>query len=542
MAICQLHNIILSFGYGPIFENCSLSIDAGTKMGIVGANGCGKSTLLKLITGEVVADKGDVFIAKGTRVGYLQQSYRYGNETVQSRLWDGVADVLEVQRALRQCEQQMSDPSFGEGALERIFSRYEKLQASFEQLDGYAVEARMAKVAEGLDIVSLLNEPMHTLSGGEQTRTELARLLLQSPDLLLLDEPTNHLDVQAVEWLGAYLRSYRGTVLIVSHNRAFLDDSITQVLDIDAGECVLYKGNYSAYVEEKETRLLAQYAAYTEQQKQMKKMREAIKRLRTWADTANPPNEGLHRRARNMERALERMTVVKRPQLERKKMQLSPQSTERSGRDVFILRDVSFGYGENLLYSGVSVHIRKGERLAIVGENGSGKSTLLQLLQGELDPCSGFCTRGANVKIGVVKQHETWADDTITILDAFRAEVPYEEGMARQRLAGYLFYGAAVFKTIRMCSGGERMRLRLAILMEQGINVLLLDEPTNHLDIDSVEVLEDTIRAFEGTVIAVSHDRYFVDRLFEELFIVSEQTVVRAFGTFSNWRASESVK
>lgn len=315
-------------------------------------------------------------------------------------------------------------------------------------------------------------------------------MLLQKPDLLLLDEPTNHLDLFAVEWLEQFLKEYNGTVMVISHDRYFLDEVVTKIFDLEDGEIHVYHTNYSRFVEEKEERLLQEFQAYQEQQKKIKKMKEAIKRLREWANQANPPNEGLHKRARSMERALERMEKLKKPILERKQMGLQFEGQERSGKDVVVMKEVSKGFAEHLLFNEANLHVRFQERAAIVGRNGTGKTTLLKLLLEQIEPDAGEIRIGSSVKIGYLSQH-AYGNRKSNVLEAFREYVAVTEGEARHILAKFLFYGPAVFKKVTQLSGGEKMRLRLAQLMYQDINFLILDEPTNHLDIESREVLEE---------------------------------------------------
>lgn len=357
-------------------------------------------------------------------------------------------------------------------------------------------------------------------------------MLLQKPDLLLLDEPTNHLDLFAVEWLEQFLKEYNGTVMVISHDRYFLDEVVTKIFDLEDGEIHVYHTNYSRFVEEKEERLLQEFQAYQEQQKKIKKMKEAIKRLREWANQANPPNEGLHKRARSMERALERMEKLKKPILERKQMGLQFEGQERSGKDVVVMKEVSKGFAEHLLFNEANLHVRFQERAAIVGRNGTGKTTLLKLLLEQIEPDAGEIRIGSSVKIGYLSQH-AYGNRKSNVLEAFREYVAVTEGEARHILAKFLFYGPAVFKKVTQLSGGEKMRLRLAQLMYQDINFLILDEPTNHLDIESREVLEEALEQYNGTILAVSHDRYFLNKLFEKTYWIDEHKLFEFAGNYA---------
>ena len=362
----------------------------------------------------------------------------------------------------------------------------------------------------------------------------LGKLLLTKPDLLLLDEPTNHLDLFAVEWLEEFLTDYPGTVVIVSHDRYFLDCVVTKVADLEEGELHLYYGNYSAFLQEKEERLMREFQDYEEQQKKIKKMKEAIKRLHQWANEANPPNAGLHRQARNMERALERMEKVRKPLIDPKKMSLSFEAAPRSGKEVVVMEGITKSFGQQQLLKEADFHVYWKDRTAIVGRNGSGKSTVLKILLGELPIDGGLSKLGSNVKIGFLSQHFEIADPKARLIDVFRQEVHVAEGEARHILAKFMFYGPDVFKRIGDLSGGERMRLRLVQLMHQDVNFLVLDEPTNHLDIESREVLEEALEDFTGTIVAVSHDRYFLNKLFPRTAWLEDGVITTFEGPY-NW-------
>ncbi len=348
-------------------------------------------------------------------------------------------------------------------------------------------------------------------------------MLLKQPDLLLLDEPTNHLDLPAVEWLGTFLREYSGTILVISHDRYFLDEVINKVIDLEDGEVTVYHTNFTRFVKEKEERLLLEFQAYEEQQKKIKKMKEAIKRLRDWANRANPPNADLHRRARNMERALERMEKLQRPILNRKKMNLEIDSTNRSGNDVIMLTNVAKRFGDKVLFEEVNIHLSYQDRAAVIGENGTGKTTLLKLILQELNPDKGEVRVGSNVKIGYLSQNAFSTIKEETVIETFRDEVHVSEGEARRILARFMFYGYDVFQKVSQLSGGEKMRLRLAQLMYQDLNLLILDEPTNHLDIESREVLEEALENFQGSLLTVSHDRYFLNKLFDKIYWIEDK-------------------
>ncbi|TLS37560.1 ribosomal protection-like ABC-F family protein [Pseudalkalibacillus caeni] len=533
MIVSSINNISKMFGGNLIFENLSFEVNEGDRVGLVGRNGSGKTTIFKLIAGIENPDTGEIHLKKGTRIGYLSQIPTYSKETyVRSVLESAFSDAMELEREMKQIETKLSAES-DKTLLQKLAEKYGELQEQYTMIGGYEVEANIQKVAHGLQINSLLDQPFHKLSGGEQTKVCLGLILLQKTDVLLLDEPTNHLDILAVEWLEDFLTQYAGAVIVISHDRYFLDKVTTKIFDLEDGELNVYHNNYSGFVKEKEEKLLLEFNAYQEQQKKIKKMKEAIKRLREWANQANPPNAALHKRARNMERALERMEKLKRPVLERKKIALQFEQNDRSGKDVLLLEDVSKTFGKKTLFKNANLHVRYMERIAIVGENGSGKTTMLKMIMKSLSPDAGDVRIGSNVKIGYLSQHVEASHMNETVLEAFRDQVAVTEGDARHILAKFLFYGPAVFRKVSQLSGGEKMRLRLAQLMHQDVNLLILDEPTNHLDIDSREVLEEALEDFNGTILAVSHDRYFLNKLFHTTYWIADKRLHRFDGNYT---------
>jgi ATP-binding cassette, subfamily F, member 3 len=533
MILCSIQQITKMFGGNLIFENLSLEIQERDRIGLVGRNGSGKTTIFKLLANVESSDGGQIHLKKGARIGYLAQIPQYPEGTTGlDVLQTAFAGLLKTSNRLRELEEKMAKET-NEAVLSKDLDEYGRLQDVFSLSGGYEMEANISKVSKGLGIEDLLGKRFKQLSGGEQTKICLGLVLLQQPELLLLDEPTNHLDITAVEWLEEFLKEYNGTVVCISHDRYFLDHVVTKVYDLEDGELTVYHTNYSGFVKEKEERLLQEFQAYQEQQKKIKKMKEAIKRLREWANQANPPNEGLHKRARNMERALERMEKLKRPVLDRKQMGLEFEKTDRSGKDVFSMENVTKAYEEKTLFKEANLLVQYQDRTAIVGPNGTGKSTIIKMLLDEVKPEKGLVKVGSSVKIGYLSQHFTIADPNMRLIDAFREEVHVAEGEARHILAQFLFYGPNVFRKVGQLSGGEKMRLRLAQLMHQDINFLVLDEPTNHLDIESREVLEDALEDFMGTILAVSHDRYFLNKLFNKTYWLHNQQLHYFDGKYS---------
>jgi ATP-binding cassette, subfamily F, member 3 len=533
MITLSVNSISKMFGGNTIFENLSLEIHEGDRVGLVGRNGSGKTTLFKLLAGAEIPDSGQIHWRKGTTIGYLEQIPVFQSEiTSLDVLKTAFASLVEMETQMKELELRMANPNVSAESLERCVEKYGQLQDQYTLLGGYEMDANIDRISNGLSIQHLLDKSFQSLSGGEKTKIGLAQLLLKQPDLLLLDEPTNHLDLMSVEWLGQFLKEYKGTVVIVSHDRYFLDDVVTKMLDLEDGEITSYIGNYSVFVKEKEERLLKEFQAYEEQQKKIKKMKEAIKRLREWANRANPPNEGLHKRARNMERALERMEKLDRPLLNRKKMNLEMEVADRSGKDVVVMKEVNKSFGEQVLFQDAHLHIQFRERVAMVGENGTGKSTLIKMLLQQEQADSGELKLGSNVKVGYLSQHIFPDKKDETVIDLFRDEIKVTEGEARHILARFLFYGHSVFRKVSQLSGGEKMRLRLAQMMYQDLNFLILDEPTNHLDIESREVLEEALEEFNGTILAVSHDRYFLDKLFDHIYWIKDKRLYHFAGGY----------
>jgi ATP-binding cassette, subfamily F, member 3 len=524
MIISSVNHIAKSFGGNLIFKDLSFEIHEGSRIGLVGRNGSGKTTLLRLLANQEAVDEGVIHWKKGLKIGYLAQIPDFQHLTVKEVLKGPFEQLLETEMKLQQLEVEMGQ-EIAPSNLQKLMKQYGKLQDDFILNGGYEIDAQIDRIANGLNIISLLEKNFSLLSGGEKTKVGLGLSLLKRPELLLLDEPTNHLDLMATEWLGSFLKDYSGTIILISHDRYFLDEVITKVLEMEDGQVDLYHTNFSGYVKEKVERLLREFQEYQEQQRKIKKMKEAIKRLRDWANRSNPPSASLHKRATTMQRALDRIEKLDRPKIEVKKMAIDFEAKDRSGKDVIILEDVSKSFGSRTLIDQVNMLIQHKDRTAIVGENGAGKSTLLKIILKECDADQGIVKVGSNVKIGYLSQHVFTDIGDEQLINVFRSEVAVNEGEARNILAKFLFYGQAVFRKVNQLSGGERMRLRLAQLMYQDINLLILDEPTNHLDIDSCEVLEEALEQFNGTILAVSHDRYFLNKLFKKIYWLQNGTV-----------------
>ncbi|SDQ35725.1 ABC-F type ribosomal protection protein [Carnobacterium viridans] len=535
MSLFNMKNVTQSYGANTIFSDLSLDITTSKKIGLIGQNGEGKTTLLKLIAGIEQPSNGMISWQKNLTVGMLAQLPKQDDHLlVYKILAKSFADIFLLENKMEQLSLKMADPN---APLEKLLDQYGQLQQDFEELGGYEVDASIRRVTSGLHIDALLEEEWKTLSGGERTKVGLAKILLEHPDLLLLDEPTNHLDILAIEWLTQFVKNYDGAIIIVSHDRYFLDDVVQEIVEIEQGELHYYFGNYSDYVKEREKRLLNEFQEYQDQQKKIKKMKESIKRLKEWANRSNPPSDAMHRRAKNMEKALARIELVKKPLLEQHKMEVQLTTKKRSSKNLFQLNGVSKHYGEKKLFENLELHVHYQDRIAIVGANGTGKSTLLNLLLGKIQPDTGSVEVGSSLSIGYLSQHAFEMSSQFTVIEEFRDKISVSEGEARHILAKFLFYGQDVFKKMNQLSGGERMRLRWAQLVHLNHNVLILDEPTNHLDIDSKEMIEEALSQFKGTIIAVSHDRYFLDKFFDTTYLLQNEHLVRYLGNYSYVRS-----
>ncbi|MCL6571853.1 MAG: ABC-F type ribosomal protection protein [Bacillus sp. (in: Bacteria)] len=531
MIICSINHIAKSFGGTIIFKDLSFEVQDGSRIGLVGRNGGGKTTLLRLLANQDTVDEGVIHWKKGLKIGYLAQIPDFKELTAKEVLKTAFEQLTVTETKLEALEIEMGQEITPDN-LDKLMNQYGKLQDDFILNGGYEMDFQLDRIANGLNITELLEKRFATLSGGEKTKVGLALSLLKNPELLLLDEPTNHLDLKAIEWLGTFLTDYSGTIILISHDRYFLDEVVTNVLEMEDGELELYHTNFSGFIIEKEERLLREFQEYKEQQRKIKKMKEAIKRLRDWANRANPPSASLHKRATNMQRALDRIEKLDRPKIDVKKMGIDFEANDRSGKDVIVLEDVSKSFGGRILFDQVNMLVQYRDRIAIVGENGTGKSTLLKIILKECQADKGIVKVGSNVKAGYLSQHVFNDIGEEQLIDVFRSEVVVNEGEARHILARFLFYGPAVFRKVNLLSGGERMRLRLAQLMYQDINLLILDEPTNHLDIDSCEVLEEALDEFNGTILAVSHDRYFLNKLFNKIYWLQDGLIHFFDGNF----------
>lgn len=524
-----------------ILDGATFDIHKGEKVGLIGRNGSGKTTLLRLIARLSRPDEGQLVIAKDTKIGYLPQiPAEFESFTVYETLAYAYRELKDCRNQMTTLEREMSDlvVAANPELLEKLLQTYASLQERFERNGGYEMDASMDQIADGLGIPkAMYTRNFGSLSGGEKTKIALASQLIGRPDLLLLDEPTNHLDLKGLEWLEQFLQGYAGACVVVSHDRYFLDRVAGKMIELEDGEAFTYYTNYSGYVKEKEERLLLQFEDYKEQQKRIKKMRETIRRLEEWG--RNGDNEKFFKKAASIRKALERMELVKRPVLDPQGAEFHLKLEDRSGRRVLQFEDITKAYRERQILNGATGSLEFGEKVALLGDNGAGKTTLLKLLLGQESVDAGTVQWGARVEYGYLAQQERERDSRATVLAYFKEEAGLEEGEARGQLAKYLFYGADVFKPVSMLSGGEWSRLRLALLVMKKPNLLVLDEPTNHLDIDSREALEEALGTYTGTVLAISHDRYFVNKLAGRVWELENGKLSFYLGGFDEYRAKK---
>jgi ATP-binding cassette subfamily F protein 3 len=539
-AMLQVSDLSKAFGDNLIFERVSFVVNATECVGLVGPNGCGKTTLLKIILGEIQPDTGSAwFSPAGVQVGYLAQALEYEpGQTVGGVVKAAVTDLADAERRLETLTVQMATAR-GED-LQRLLLEYEAALDAFERSGGYRFQSRATAALDGLGLRDIPDgTPVEDLSGGEKTRVGLARLLLSDPDLLLLDEPTNHLDIDALEWLEGFLQRFEGVVIIVSHDRTFLDRTVSSILELDAGTrtAANYPGNYTRYLEAKERERRKHWAAYKEQQEFIARLEGTLAAKKGYARSIEQGTidfaprkiaKGIARRAvvqqRRLQRLLDSKERIDRPE-RTWQMKLEFADTPPSGRDVLHLEDVAMGLDDHELFQGVNLTLRAGERIALVGPNGAGKTTLARLILGELPPWTGRVRLGSSVKVGYYAQEQQDLDPGTTPYQLIRAAAPLSQTEARSFLHYFLFSGDDVFVPVGSLSFGERARLALACLVAQGCNFLLLDEPVNHLDIPSRSRFEQAMVAFEGTVVAIVHDRYFIDRFATGVWAIQGGTV-----------------
>lgn len=522
---CQ--NISKAFGAEEIIKHASFHLEDNEKAAIVGINGAGKTTLLKMLVGEYESDEGTVTLAKGKTFGYLAQIQEVsGDAGIYEEVLKEKADIIRMEEKLKEMEQKMSDVP--EEQLEKFMEDYHKLHDGFEAANGYAYRSEVTGIIKGLGFEEKdFNKKMSELSGGQKTRVCLCKLLVSKPDLIILDEPTNHLDIESIAWLENYLLNYKGAVLIVSHDRYFLDKIVTKVIEVASHQVSVYEGNYTAYAKKSRERREALLKQYYNQQQEIRHQEEVIEKLKSFN------REKSIRRAESREKALEKIERLEKPPEETTNMRLALTPRITSGNDVLTVEQLSKSFDTQRLFSGVDFELKRGERVALIGANGTGKTTILKIINGLIDADHGTVTTGANVQIGYYDQEYHVLHSEKTIFEEISDTYPeLTNTQIRNVLAAFLFTGEDVFKQISALSGGEKGRVSLAKLMLSNANFLILDEPTNHLDIMSEEILEDALISYSGTVFFVSHDRYFINRTATRILCLDKHAIVNYLGNY----------
>ena len=530
MVDIYVKDLVKSFEVGKnLLDGLTFEVQQGERVGLLGKNGAGKTTVFRILTGEIGYDEGTVEIAQGKKVGLISQIPRYPQGyTVEDVLRCAFRELRNIQKKMEQLEQQMARE-----ATDAVLKEYDRLGARYQSGGGYEMDVNVDKICNGLGIPSAMREQdFSMLSGGEKTRVNLARLLLEETDILLLDEPTNHLDMKSVEWLEEYLKKFKGTVLTISHDRYFLDQVVDRIVELRGGKAEYYSGNYSFYVEEKEARYELQLKQYEQEQAKIAQLSYTMERMKGWGIN----NRTLYRRAMSIQSRIERIEKTERPTKE-KTMYASFGQKEFHGDEVMVLRDLSMGFEGRTLFSDVNLLVQGGDRIALLGDNGTGKSTFLKLLMKEEKPTGGKIKFGPSVKMAYLPQIIHFDHPERSILDTMIYEKNYSTQTARNRLGAFLFSGEDVFKPVSALSGGEQSRLRLCMLMDEEINLLILDEPTNHLDIASREWIENAVAGFQGTLLFVSHDRYFIDQFANRVWELEDGRISDFKGNYRQFKA-----
>ena len=534
----SIANAKKNYGFKNVLDGFVLDVTSGEKIGLIGPNGCGKTTLFKLITKEEVLDSGSISIRKGANVRLLSQMPPVVDDecTVRDILTRDFKDIFEIEAHMKELEKQMSvaDPD----ELERILDCYGKLQNRFMDLDGYTIDSKISELCNKFRIdENMLNRKFNTLSGGEKTIVNLASIMLSNPDILLLDEPTNNLDIDTLEWLESYLKSYTGTIILCSHDRYFLDKVISKIVLIERGKSEIFFGNYSYYLEENERRTLAEFEQYKDQQKMIEAMKRKIKQLQEFGKLAYPGGESFFKRAASIQKRLDKIELLDKPETA-KEIPLNFQMTDRSGKQVLMVRDFDLTVADKDLLDQVSFDVAFKDRTCLMGKNGSGKSTLIKYIMGlyENEHEDDHVRIGSNISIGYIPQTITFEDDNATILDVARKSYYGSETHLRASLAKFMFNGENVFKRVGTLSGGEKVRLKLFELMQKNVNLLIMDEPTNHIDITTQEVLEEALKEYPGTILFISHDRYFINEIAQKILYIEDKGITEYLGNYDDYR------
>ncbi len=531
----SVNDIDKYYGSNHVLKGISFEVSRGEKIALLGKNGSGKTTIFKILSGIEEFERGRIDRAVGKRIEVLEQIPQFKDDcTVEDVLHTAFETLHSLQKEMSQMEVLIR-----ESCSETLLSKYGKLQTEYEALGGYDYESKIDKVCNGMNIGDGMRTQLFSkLSGGEKTRVNLVRILLLDADILLLDEPTNHLDMDSINWFEEFIKDFPGTVMVISHDRCFLDSVIKRIIEIDDGKLSFYEGNYSYYIREKETRILTQKEKFDQQQKKISQLEKSAKRMHEWARNADNP--AMHKRAFSMEKRIERMERIEKPVVE-SKITADFKKSNFSSEEIITLKDIGKSYGAKKLFSGVRLKIHRNDRIAVVGCNGCGKTTLIKILAGDVAPDEGEIITGKSIKAQYMPQVIDFDDNEATVLDILRRVLEIGEERARAILAAFNFRGRDVFKIAGTLSGGEKSRLKLCLLMQSETNLLLLDEPTNHLDIVSREWIEEALEQYNDALVFISHDRYFVNRFANRIWDFKDGEIIDFNGTmndYSKWKQS----
>lgn len=531
----ELNNINKSYGIKSILNGFNLQIKKGEKIALIGQNGSGKSTILRIIAKQENIDSGNINIRKGAKIELLKQTYENETEyyTVKNYLYKSFEEILKIESKLSELEKQMAVGTYNL-KIENLMNEYGRLQEKYLLAGGYEIQEKFNKICSkfGID-EQMLNQYYNFLSGGEKTKINLAKILLKEPDIILLDEPTNHLDIKSLEFLEELIAKYKGTVLIVSHDRYFLDKTTNKTILLENGKENIYYGNYSYFIKEDERRTLAQFENYKNQQKQIEKMKKSIITLRKFGELAG--SEMFFKRAKSIEKRLEKMDVLEKVTLNKKMINLNFNTDNRAGNDVLRIENLEKRFLKKEIFKNASLQINYGEKIALLGKNGSGKSTLINIILGQDETFNGKIKLGSSIEFGYIPQNIIFENENQTILEYFLQESNFSEQQARTKLASYGFRKENVFKKIGKLSGGEKVKLVLIKLIQKDINFLILDEPTNHIDIDTRETLEEALEQYKGTLLFVSHDRFFINKLANRILNIEDGKIKSYYGNYDEF-------
>ncbi len=547
----SLNNVMKHMGTTCILKDININVYAGERVGIIGENGCGKSTILKMIAGieplntypgswSPGYDYGWISVPKDASIAYLDQIPCYEDELTVSEILQSAFEgtqILERRMRVLEKEMELASGMDQDNDFEKVLKEYGKISQQFESQGGYETTEKMKKVCNGLNFTdAFLSRKFMNLSGGEKTTVELGKILMIQPDILLLDEPTNHLDTDAIEWLEQYLKNYKGIIAVVSHDRHFLDAVVSKIVEIEDLTTQTFNGNYSKYKHLKSEQMRVQMDDYHEQKKVIASMEKQIRELREWAIKAD--NNKFFKRAASIQIKLDKLVRIKKPIFNRRNMRIDLTGVERSGKEVVRVEAMSKSYGDKVLLRESNLSINYGERVALLGSNGSGKSTLVKMLMSQESIDHGSMKLGAGVNVAYLPQYVEFNNEEHTVLECFRDDVIIEEGKGREYLAKFMFYGKRVYTQVKDLSGGERIRLKLAKLLYENVNLLILDEPTNHLDILSIETLENALELFEGSLLFISHDRYFINRMAKKILHIENKQLTTYPCSYDAFRES----